>query len=191
MIGVFALYGEQLYFNETLQKNNMQVCEFPLENWMTKRGLFIPLVSHAVAVYDVLNAEEKTGSLDVDLPVFCGLLISPDMRIHELGVVDSQLRMRRVPTGQGVSYVRAHHRDFEEAFTAALRITKNLRRATELASRATVSIPGKPIYTTLPVAAWAAAKKKPELIRTLDDDQLRVLVRKELEKHVPQKKAAS
>lgn len=186
MIGVFALLGEQIYFNETLQKTNLQPCEFPLENWVCDKGLFIPLSSHAVAAMDVMISKEGGTFSDWDVPPLCGILISHDMKLYEVGVLNSQLSVRRVPTGKGAMYVRAYHRDIEEAYYAALRITKDLPQATALAYKATVSLPGRPVYTTLPIAAWAGFKKDAALIRSLTQaklkKQLRSFVQQEIEK---------
>lgn len=175
MIGVFAVLGDDIYFNETVQKANLQPCEIPLENWDCKKGLFIPFVAHSMSVLDIL--QDKEEKVFVDLPVICGIMISPDMRVHEVGVTDNEIRLRRVPTGPGVMYTRSLHRDMEESLYAAMRITKDLRRAVELAGQTTVTISGKPIYTTVQIASWAAFKRDPSLIRTLTTAKLKKIVR--------------
>lgn len=192
MMGIFALQGERVYLNEMLFKSNHQACEFPLEHWFIPKHkqLFIPLSAGAIAAMDLMMDPTFKVFEEMLTPDLCGILVCADTRVFEVGINDKGIALRRVPVTmtnglqcQGISYVRASHRDLEESFTAALRITKTLEASNALVQKTTLGLAGKPVYTTLPQLVWGAITQDAKLIRSkISRDALSELVRKELPK---------
>lgn len=192
MMGIFALHDERVYLNEMLFKSNHQGCEFPLEHWFIPKHkqLFIPLSAGAVAALDYMQDPDFKVYQELLTPELCGILVCADTRVFEVGIQGEGVALRRVPVSmtnglqcKGVSYTRAWHRDLEEAFTTALRITGSLEKANALLAQSTLGLPGKPVYTTLPQLVWGAITQDAKLIRTpISRDALSELVRRELPK---------
>lgn len=183
MIGTYAIFGNELFFSESLIKHNFIGMDYPIENWLQKDdSFFIPLATSAIlapAWHDSSNGE--TLPTNHDFPRTCGLTVFPNRHIHELAVKNNKLIWRSVPWGPGTIYVSSVYEDFEKALYAALKVTGDLRKAVKLASEGSAVTSNNHIFTDISTVAYATHMKDPGLIRTMPRSELIAIVNNQLE----------
>jgi hypothetical protein len=192
MNGSYAVFNNELYFSDALMKPNMTLCQFPMEHWLQaptpmtlSKTMYVPLEAASIGAMEIYcNYVNEPVHPSHGLPAVCGLVVTHELRLLELSI-DSESRkfvMRQVPYGKGVVYVRGCFEYQENVLTGALRLKNNLRDAVELAAQSIVNVNTNPIFTTVQVASYAVAKHDLSLIRTLTDQDVRAVVKEQVEK---------
>lgn len=183
MIGTFAVYNDELFFSESMPKNTLMVADFPLENWMQRDGsIFIPLTTTSVGTPKF--CDELQGELlpkNHDFPRTCGVTVFPNRSMQEIAVRAGKLVWRNVPWGPGTIYISSVYEDFEKALYAALLVTRDLKKAVELASAGSAVTSNKHVFTHVSAVAYAAHMKDPGLIRTISRAEIEAIVFNQLE----------
>lgn len=175
MNGTIAIYGQDIYFSETIPKPNSRPCRIPMESWLDPEGgIFIPLSSEAWNASKLMDTKFLDMDLpgNLDIPKVCGISVRSTGAVFEIAVSENRLVVRPVPTGAGVIYTRAVYPEYEENMYAAIKLTGDLRKAVELASQTTVGLSVEPIFTTIPIMVFAAATKKVDWIRKMTKEKL-------------------
>lgn len=176
MIGTFAVHGHHLYLNEINQKPNLSVCDLPMEAWRYSphSELIYPLCSNAVAIksFNGLDDTMEAYPAVMDLPRVAAISIWKDGHIDEVGLnAQHEAVWRRIPTGPGVIYTRAVFGEYEDTLYAAIKLTGKLREAVDLANRSSIAVAGRPIFTTVGVAAYAVLSGYLKVMRTMSSLQ--------------------
>lgn len=183
MIGSVAIKGDEIFFSETICKPNLGPCKYPLENWLTSLGIFIPFCTSGVdAISALLHQIENDAVILNDKTTLCGILICENRKVREIATVNNKIVLRSVPYGVGSIYTRGIELGHEDALYAAIKLKDNFKEAIDLASENCISISSDSIFTTVSIVAYAAYKKDPGLIRTTTNSDMNKILKHENER---------
>lgn len=177
MIGSVAIKGDEIYFSEVIYKPNFGPSKYPLENWLTPFGIFIPFTTHSISAINAFKKGTPSDFVNIgDIPKVCGILITQSRVVSEVAVADNRIVLRSVPYGIGSIYTRSVYLAYEDALYAAIRLKDDFKEAIELARENCTGICSDPVFTTVSIVAYAAYKKDPGLIRTTtNSDMIKIL----------------
>lgn len=120
MANVCAVYDDELYVCTVLKKPNGLAATIPLESLYCRFGMILPTEYASMNLLDVLEGKSSHHySGDVAI-LGCLLTHTGDIYEFYLGnaepnvVGDTSVRIRRIPTGTGVRYVKSNGARTEE-----------------------------------------------------------------------------
>ncbi|MNQ14126.1 hypothetical protein D3C85_270700 [compost metagenome] len=120
MANVCAIYNDELYVCTTLKKPNGLSAVIPLESLYCRYGLILPTEYASMNLLDVLEGK-SSHHFSGDVAILgCILTHLGDVYEFYLGnlvpneVGDTSVRIRRIPTGDGVRYVKSNGARTEE-----------------------------------------------------------------------------
>lgn len=120
MANVCAIYNDELYVCTTLKKPNGLSARIPLDSLYCRYGMILPTEYASMNLLDVLEGR-SSHHFSGDVAIL-GCILTHEGDVYEfyLGnivpneVGDTSVRIRRIPTGDGVRYVKSNGARTEE-----------------------------------------------------------------------------